>query len=369
MATISSAEPQTLARYSTRTLALDVDLVAASARLAGALVNFEAHCRESGFQVHVGHLPGKTAGHAARAQQVDVWVGVVANSFRLADSGTLQYIWFQEVPGWLHASSLWLLLPPLWWRLPSSRLQNIEDYVIGVWPKVKFPIGGPFLTLVEKLRSELFFKSRLQTPSDFSAPKEMVPQEPFVGDSIRESPGKKVSVPYIDQTSYSGKHDGAGPYLCSAAALTMALQAFSGTNRVTFDDTADSLIEKKYLDERGLLSGDYLVKYVAEHPELPVSAEYAGDRRFDSDYLQEILTSGGLVIVTVPGHYTLVRDSRKLDDGTVEFRMSDSYRNHWPKNDRNAALRKEWISESELRALWDGDPNSGRHTIIRSKAK
>ena len=91
MSGTSSAEPQALARYSTRALALDADLLAGSARLAGVLAVFESLCAESSFRVNVSRLPGKATGHGGCPAGGCVG-GYSGSGFRLADSGALQHI-------------------------------------------------------------------------------------------------------------------------------------------------------------------------------------------------------------------------------------------------------------------------------------
>jgi GH24 family phage-related lysozyme (muramidase) len=183
-----------------------------------------------------------------------------------------------------------------------------------------------------------------------------------------------LNTPQIDQTTYSGTHEGVGNSVCSAAAFTMALRFFPNTEDLEFNDIADGLIDEGYLTKQdGLLSGDYLEKYVTtkrrdDFEKRGLSVIYDGDKHFDSDYLQNKLDNSTAVIVTVPGHYTLVNGYRKQPDGTVEYHMSDSYRGHW-ESGSNAVLNKEWITEDELKNLWEYDSNSGRVTLVSQKAE
>ncbi len=109
MSSSSSAEPQVLIRYSADMLALDAQLVAASARLAAVLNVFEFLCQEPGLRVEVSHFPGKVTGCGSRAQSVDAWVGLVGINFKMADQGALLATGIRD---------RWL--PEWWWMVPLS---------------------------------------------------------------------------------------------------------------------------------------------------------------------------------------------------------------------------------------------------------
>jgi len=167
-----------------------------------------------------------------------------------------------------------------------------------------------------------------------------------------------LDIPYIDQMTYSGDIAGAGRYLCSAAALAMSLRYFLG-ERVQYDAVAAALMDEGYLDERGLLSGDYLARFVCRHwAEYPVMVVYA-DRPFNTNYLVRCISAEKLVVASVPGHYTLIAGFRRDERGNRAFFVADPYKHHWAADTPNAVLRKDWLTEGELSALWQG-----RHTLI-----
>lgn len=167
-----------------------------------------------------------------------------------------------------------------------------------------------------------------------------------------------LDIPYVDQMTYSGNIMGAGQYLCSAAALTMALRHFLGTH-VRYDAVATALMDEGYLDERGLLSGDYLARFVCRHwTEYPVAITYA-NRPFDADYLVRCISAEKLVVAVVPGHYTLIAGFRRGERGDYVFFVADPYKHHWAADAPNCILRNDWLTEGELSVLWQG-----RHTLI-----
>lgn len=160
-----------------------------------------------------------------------------------------------------------------------------------------------------------------------------------------------LEVPHIDQLSYSGKHEGYEEYICSAASLTMALQYYLGSS-ITLNDVADDLVDLNYLDHRGLLSGDYLHKYVqANQGKYKVKTEYFNEP-FSRDKIKDSLKSNTLMIINVPGHYTLITGFKEIDNGSYLYKVNDPYRGHWGSQNTNSILNKEWISEEELKSIW-----------------
>jgi hypothetical protein len=170
-----------------------------------------------------------------------------------------------------------------------------------------------------------------------------------------------LDVPLIDQTTYSGYVFGAGGYLCSAACLTMVLQYFLESERVDYETIANSLINEGYLDTRGLLSGDYLERFVCQHLDLyPVIAKYS-HKTFNAEYLVKQIARGKLVIANVPNHYTLITGYKVYEAGNLVFHVNDPFREHWQPDVQNAVLSNEWVSAEDLQNIWEG-----RHTIFCS---
>ncbi len=170
-----------------------------------------------------------------------------------------------------------------------------------------------------------------------------------------------LDIPLIDQTTYSGYVSGAGGYLCSAACLTMVLQYFLESEQVDYDTIANSLINEGYLDTRGLLSGDYLERFVCEHlDKYPLIAKYS-NKIFNAEYLVKQIARGKLVIANVPNHYTLITGYKVSQAGNLDFHVNDPFREHWQPDVQNAVLSNEWVNVKELQNIWDGI-----HTIFSS---
>jgi hypothetical protein len=168
-------------------------------------------------------------------------------------------------------------------------------------------------------------------------------------------------VPLIDQTTYSGYVPGAGGYLCSAACLTMVLQYFLESPRIDYNDIANSLINKGYLNTRGLLSGDYLERFICQHlGKYPLIATYS-KKRFNAQYLVKLIARGRLIIATVPNHYTLITGYQYDEAGNLHFHVNDPFREHWQPDVQNAVLSDEWVSARDLQNVWES-----RHTIFSS---
>lgn len=170
-----------------------------------------------------------------------------------------------------------------------------------------------------------------------------------------------LDVPLIDQTTYSDYVSGAGGYLCSAACLTMVLQYFLESERVDYNTIANSLIHEGYLESRGLLSGDYLERFVCQHlDKYPLIAKYS-NKSFNAEYLAKQIAKGKLIIANVPNHYTLITGYKVTEAGIVDFHVNDPFREHWQPDSQNAVLSDEWVSAKELQNIWEG-----RHTIFSS---
>ena len=166
-------------------------------------------------------------------------------------------------------------------------------------------------------------------------------------------------VPLIDQTTYAGYIPEAGGYLCSAACLTMVLQHFLGPGRAGYNEIANQLIDEGYLDRRGLLSGDYLERFICHHlDQYTLIANYS-EKQFEAGYLTRTIKQGKLIIASVPHHYTLITGYQVGGAGVIKFRMNDPFREHWQPDSQNAVLSNEWVSEKELQNLWEG-----RHTVF-----
>ncbi len=168
-------------------------------------------------------------------------------------------------------------------------------------------------------------------------------------------------VPLIDQTTYDGYVSGAGGYLCSAACLTMVLQYLLESERVDYNTIANSLIDEGYLDTRGLLSGDYLERFVCQHlSKYPLIANYS-NKTFNAEYLVKQIAKRRLIIANVPNHYTLITGYKVSESGNLDFHVNDPFREHWQPDAQNAVLSNEWVSGKELQNIWEG-----RHTIFSS---
>jgi len=168
-----------------------------------------------------------------------------------------------------------------------------------------------------------------------------------------------LDVPLIDQTTYSGYVFGAGGYLCSAACLTMVLQYFLESEQVDYETIANSLINEGYLDTRGLLSGDYLERFVCQHiDKYPLIAKYS-HKTFNAEYLVKQIARGKLVIANVPNHYTLITGYKVSQAGNLDFHVNDPFREHWQPDAQNAVLSNEWVSARDLQNIWEG-----RHTLF-----
>jgi hypothetical protein len=153
-----------------------------------------------------------------------------------------------------------------------------------------------------------------------------------------------LDVPLIDQTIYDGYVSGAGGYLCSAACLTMVLQYFLESEQVDYDTIANSLIDEGYLDTRGLLSGDYLERFVCQYlDKYPLIAQYS-NKSFNLEYLVKQIAKGKLVIANVPNHYTLITGYKVSEAGNLVFHVNDPFREHWQPDAQNAVLSNEWVS-------------------------
>jgi YD repeat-containing protein len=172
---------------------------------------------------------------------------------------------------------------------------------------------------------------------------------------------KVLQVPHVDQTTYDGDHNGAGEYICAAASLTMTLKYHLGAGNVSLDKVADGLIDEGYLDERGLLSGDYLESFIQDHQDIyNVNAKYEY-KGFDKSWITSRINNDSPIILNVPGHYTLISGYAKKQDGTYLFHMSDPYRGHW-RSGSNVVLNKEWITQDELEEIW-----RHRTTVVSKK--
>ena len=166
-------------------------------------------------------------------------------------------------------------------------------------------------------------------------------------------------VPLIDQTTYDGYVSGAGGYLCSAACLTMVLQYFLESERVDYDTIANNLIHEGYLDTRGLLSGDYLERFVCQYlDKYPLIAKYS-NKSFNAEYLAKQIAKGKLVIANVPNHCTLITGYKVSEAGNLVFHVNDPFREHWQPDAQNAVLSNEWVSARDLQNIWEG-----RHTLF-----
>src|SRR6266851_9683469 len=82
----SSAEPSALFAYATTGLNIDAQLEASSTRLAMALDEFAATCREYPLGIN-GSLGDQLRNYARRTSEGDLWVRRVGEQFLLADQG------------------------------------------------------------------------------------------------------------------------------------------------------------------------------------------------------------------------------------------------------------------------------------------
>src|SRR6266851_4581285 len=82
----SSAQPSALFTYATTGLSIDAQLEASSVRLAAALDEFAATCREYSLGIN-GSLGDRLRTYARRTSEGDLWVRRVGEQFLLADQG------------------------------------------------------------------------------------------------------------------------------------------------------------------------------------------------------------------------------------------------------------------------------------------
>jgi hypothetical protein len=119
------------------------------------------------------------------------------------------------------------------------------------------------------------------------------------------------------------------------------------------------LINEGYLDTRGLLSGDYLERFVCQHlDQYPLIAKYS-NKIFNAEYLIKQIAKGKLVIANVPNHYTLITGYKVSQAGNLVFHVNDPFREHWQPDAQNAVLSNEWVSARDLQNIWEG-----RHTLF-----
>ena len=261
MSGTSSAEPQALARYSTRALALDADLLAGSAQLAGVLAVFESLCRESSFRVHVSHLPGKVTGHSGRAQPLDAWVGIVGSGFRLADSGALQHIfgwlpWYPYLPGFPGygpGRSPRLGRFPYFWRPWPGQLP-----IITFLPR---PFQGAIISLLPWL------SPKEESPSILLPPP---PTKPSFGDLIEPTP----AMPNPGQTA-----NGRNP---SVNEQTKLGKLIPQTPEEIKQEILDSI--KKRMDRLPNDKKEQCVEWVQDRIKNMTGTEISGVGAYDEDW-------------------------------------------------------------------------------------
>ena len=197
----SSAEYLKLYHYSDAALQLDSSLVVEANRLRGALLHFEATCREPAFRQSVSHVADGMVMYGARAAVVDAWVRVVGLGFQAADGGGLAALLPSWLPPWMVGLPLW---PPVRWPVdpgfiigPRPRPQPL----LPIWPPYGWwlpPWIGRLPWLLPWLPPDL---RRIEIPEQPASPVIQLPQEPRI---IIDDPRPKMLHPILDSPTGSG---------------------------------------------------------------------------------------------------------------------------------------------------------------------
>ena len=141
----SSAEPSALFAYATTGLSIDAQLEASSMRLAAALDEFAATCREYSLGIN-GSLGDRLRTYARRTSESDLWVRRVGEQFLLADQGLVMATLDtgSSVADWSGARKIEAALERAIARLPAALAEQLKALltpenvaalvlILGVW--------------------------------------------------------------------------------------------------------------------------------------------------------------------------------------------------------------------------------------------